>query len=118
MQLLAVEADVPAAAENNTNDAEWQSAPANLLVCSVEADAPDKFCSGELAGEHQAPAGSQALAVEAGVHAAAVLPTELVYGSPRVLAYDELEQEQLRQDDALLLEEDRLQAAVRAARYQ
>ena len=50
--------------------------------------------------------------------AEAVLPTELVYGSPRVLAYDELEQEQLRQDDALLLEEDRLQAAVRAARYQ
>ena len=48
--------------------------------------------------------------------AEAVLPTELVYGSPRVLAYDELEQEQLRQDDALLLEEDRLQAAVRAAR--
>ena len=44
--------------------------------------------------------------------AEAVLPTELVYGSPRVLAYDELEQEQLRQDDALLLEEDRLQAAV------
>ena len=35
-----------------------------------------------------------------------VLPTELIYGSPRVLAYDELEQEQLRQDDALLLEED------------
>ena len=35
-----------------------------------------------------------------------------------MLAYDELEQEQLRQDDALLLEEDRLQAAVRAARYQ
>ena len=50
--------------------------------------------------------------------AEAVLPTELVYGSPRVLAYDELEQEQLRQDDALLLEEGRLQAAVRAARYQ
>ena len=43
---------------------------------------------------------------------------ELIYGSPRVLAYDELEQEQLRQDDATLLEEDRLQAAVRAARYQ
>ena len=35
--------------------------------------------------------------------AEAVLPTELVYGSPRVLAYDELEQEQLRQDDALPL---------------
>ena len=44
--------------------------------------------------------------------AEAVLPTELIYGSPRVLAYDELEQ------DALLLEEDCLQAAVRAARYQ
>ena len=35
-----------------------------------------------------------------------------------MLAYDELEQEQLRQDDATLLEEDRLRAAVRAARYQ
>ena len=35
-----------------------------------------------------------------------------------MLAYDELEQEQLRQYDALLLQEDRLQAAVRAARYQ
>ena len=49
--------------------------------------------------------------------AEAVLPRELTYGSPRVLAYDELEQEQLRQDDAMLLEEDRLRAAVRAARY-
>ena len=38
----------------------------------------------------------------------AVLPMELTYGSPRVLAYDELEQERLRQDDATLLEEDRL----------
>ena len=35
-----------------------------------------------------------------------------------MLAYDELEQEKLRQDDAMLLEEDRLRAAVRAARYQ
>ena len=35
-----------------------------------------------------------------------------------MLAYDELEQEQLRQDDVTLLEEDRLQAAMRAARYQ
>ena len=35
-----------------------------------------------------------------------------------MLAYDELEQEQLRQDDATLLEEDRLWPAVRAARYQ
>ena len=50
--------------------------------------------------------------------AEAVLPTELIYGSPGVLAYDELEQEQLRQDDAMLLKEDRLQADVRAACYQ
>ena len=50
--------------------------------------------------------------------AEAVLPTKLIYGSPRVLAYDELEQEQLRHDDATLLEEDRLQAVVRATRYQ
>ena len=49
--------------------------------------------------------------------AEAVLPTELVYGSPRVLAYDELEQERLQQDDTTLLEEDRLWAAVRAACY-
>ena len=35
-----------------------------------------------------------------------------------MLAYDELEQEQLRQDDAMLLEEDRLRAAVRVACYQ
>ena len=48
----------------------------------------------------------------------AVLPTELIYGSPRVLAYDELEQERLRQDDATLLDEDRLRVAVRAERYQ
>ena len=50
--------------------------------------------------------------------AEAILPTELTYKSPRMLAYDELEQEQLRQDDATLLEEDRLQVAARAARYQ
>ena len=50
--------------------------------------------------------------------AEAFLPTELTYGSPRVLAYDELEQEQLQQDDAVLLEEDCVRAAVRAARYQ
>ena len=43
---------------------------------------------------------------------------ELTYGSPRVLTYDELEQERLRQDEATLLEEDNLRAAVRAARYQ
>ena len=50
--------------------------------------------------------------------AEAVLPTELVYGSPRVLSYDEIDQERLRQDDVTLLEEDCLRAAVRAARYQ
>ena len=49
--------------------------------------------------------------------AEAVIPIELIHGSPRVLAYDELEQERPRQDDAMLLEEDRLRAAVRAARY-
>ena len=50
--------------------------------------------------------------------AEAVLPTELIYGSPRVLGYDELQQERLQQDDATLLEEDHLRAAVRAACYQ
>ena len=43
---------------------------------------------------------------------------KLTYRSPRVLTYDELEQEQFRQDDAMILEEDHLQAAVRVARYQ
>lgn len=35
-----------------------------------------------------------------------------------MLAYDELEKEQLHQDVAMLLEDDRLRATVRAARYQ
>ena len=35
-----------------------------------------------------------------------------------MLTYDKLEQERLRQYDAMFLEEDRLQAAVRVARYQ
>ena len=43
---------------------------------------------------------------------------ELIYGSPRVLAYVEVAQDQHRCDDAVLLEENRLQAATRAARYQ
>ena len=50
--------------------------------------------------------------------AEAVLPTKLIYWSPRVLAYDELEKERLRQDDAMLLEEDHLRAAGKATRYQ
>ena len=59
---------------------------------------PDTFCPG-LRGRSSSPHGTH-------------------IRSPRVLAYDELEQEQLRQDDATLLEEDRLLAVVRAACYQ
>ena len=58
----------------SAKSAEEQSAPASLTVCSVEADAPDKFCSGKLAGERQAPAEPHVLAVEANVLAAADLP--------------------------------------------
>ena len=43
---------------------------------------------------------------------------ELIYGPPRVLAYDEVAQEQHRRDDAVLLEENRLWATTRATRYQ
>ena len=50
--------------------------------------------------------------------AEAVLPSELTLGSPRVHAYSEGEQEQQRRDDVDYLEERRLRAAVRAARYQ
>ena len=50
--------------------------------------------------------------------AEAVIPMELIYGSPRVLAYDEVAQDQHRRDDAVLLEENRLRAATRPARYQ
>ena len=62
----------------NTKSAEEQSAPASPRVCSVEADAPNKFCSGKLAGECQAPAEPQVLAVEADVPAAADVPLVLV----------------------------------------
>src|SRR6187399_2333532 len=55
----------------NAKNAEEQSAPASPRACSVEANAPDKFCSGKLAGEHQAPVDTQVLAVEADVPAAA-----------------------------------------------
>ena len=47
-----------------------------------------------------------------------VLPTELIYGSPGVLAYDEVVQEQHWRHDAMLLEENRVRAARRAACYQ
>ena len=50
--------------------------------------------------------------------AEAVIPTELIYRSPGVLAYDEVAQDQDRRDDAVLLEENHLRAATRAARYQ
>ena len=50
--------------------------------------------------------------------AKAVIATELIYGSPRVLAYDEVAQDQHRCDDAVLLEENHLRAATRAACYQ
>ena len=62
----------------NAEGSEEQSAPANLLVCSVEANAPDKFCSGKLAGEYHAPAEPQVLAVEADVPAATDTPLVLV----------------------------------------
>ena len=47
-----------------------------------------------------------------------VIPTELIHGSPRVLAYDEVAQHQHRRDDTVLLKENRLRAAMRGARYQ
>ena len=75
-------AELPEAATKvpkiSAEDAEEQSAPTSLRVCSVEADAPDKFCSGKLAGECQAPAEPQVLAVEADVPAAADVPLVLV----------------------------------------
>ena len=43
---------------------------------------------------------------------------ELIYGMPRVLAYDEVAQDQHRRDDTVLLEENRLRVPTRAARYQ
>ena len=43
---------------------------------------------------------------------------ELTYESPRVQAFDEAEQEQMRHDDAILLEEDRLRATVHVACYE
>jgi hypothetical protein len=50
--------------------------------------------------------------------AEAVLPTDVKFGSPRVLAFNEIHQEDLIKDRLLHLEEARCQAALRAARYQ
>jgi hypothetical protein len=46
-----------------------------------------------------------------------VLPTNVKFGSPRVLTFDEIRQEDLIKDRLLQLEEARCQAALRAARY-
>jgi hypothetical protein len=50
--------------------------------------------------------------------AEAVLPTDVKFGSPRVLAFNEIHQEDLIKDCLLQLEEARCQAAFHAARYQ
>jgi transposase InsO family protein len=47
----------------------------------------------------------------------AVIPADLKHDSPRVLAFNETHQDELRQDDLTLLEEARHRVAVRAARY-
>ena len=50
--------------------------------------------------------------------AEAVLPTELKHGSPRVRAFDEPLQDDLRAEDLALLKVTRCQATIRTARYQ
>jgi hypothetical protein len=50
--------------------------------------------------------------------AEAVLLTELKYGSPRIRAYNEESQREVRIDDVNFLEEVRCQAVIRSARYQ
>jgi transposase InsO family protein len=50
--------------------------------------------------------------------AEAFLPTDVKFGSPRVLAFNELRQEDLIKDRLLQLEEARCQAALCATRYQ
>jgi hypothetical protein len=50
--------------------------------------------------------------------AEAVLPTDVKFGSPRVLAFNEIRQEDLIKDRLLQLEEARCQAVLCAARYQ
>jgi hypothetical protein len=50
--------------------------------------------------------------------AEAVLPAKVTLGSPQVRAYNEEDQDQLRQHDILYLEEVRCRLAVRVARYQ
>jgi hypothetical protein len=50
--------------------------------------------------------------------AEAVLPTDVKFGSPRVLAFNEIHQEDLIKDCLLQLEEARCQVALRVTRYQ
>jgi hypothetical protein len=50
--------------------------------------------------------------------AEAVIPAKLKHGSPRVLAFNDTQQDELRQDNLTLLEEARHRVIVRAARYQ
>jgi transposase InsO family protein len=50
--------------------------------------------------------------------AEAVLPTDIKFGSPRVLAFNEIHQEDLIMDHLLQLEEAQCKAALRAVRYQ
>jgi transposase InsO family protein len=50
--------------------------------------------------------------------AEAVLPTDIKFGSPRVLAFNEIHQEDPIKDRLLQLEEARCQAALHVARYQ
>jgi hypothetical protein len=48
----------------------------------------------------------------------AVLPTDVKFGSPRVLVFNEIHQEDLIKDCLLQLEEARCQTALHTARYQ
>jgi transposase InsO family protein len=50
--------------------------------------------------------------------AEALLPTDVKFGSPRVLSFNELHQEDLIKDRLLQLEDARCQAVLRATRYQ
>jgi hypothetical protein len=47
----------------------------------------------------------------------AILPTDVKFGSPSVLAFNEIHQEDLINDRLLQLEEARCQAVLRAMRY-
>jgi hypothetical protein len=49
--------------------------------------------------------------------AEACLPLEIIMGSPRVQAFDESMQEQLRREDVDFIDERRWRAVIRNARY-